>query len=117
MSKLQQFAFFLPLTASLFTVAGEILYKYSANIKVRKTAKIRWFSFFMIGNFVFLFSILCNFLAMKFIPLFVVYTFTALNYVFLMIATNVILKETVKWNNIFASFLISLGVFLISSEL
>jgi drug/metabolite transporter (DMT)-like permease len=117
MVELKQIALLLPLIASLFAVAGEILYKYSATIKGKKEAKVRWIVFFMTGNFVFLFSILCNFFAMKFIPLFVVYTFTALNYVFVIIATSVFLKEAIRWNNIFASFLIASGVFLISAKL
>lgn len=114
MFELKKVVLLLPLTASLFTVVGEVLYKYSATIKSRNKARRKWIIFFMIGNLVFLSSILCNFLAMKFIPLFVVYTFTSLNYIFVILATNVFLKEAIKWNNIFASFLIASGVFLIS---
>lgn len=117
MVEIKHIGLILAIMASLFTVTGEILYKYSATIKGEKKLKGRWILFFMGGNIIFIFSILCNFFAMKFIPLFVVYAFTALNYVFVMVATGIILKETIRWNNIFASSMIALGVFLISAKL
>jgi drug/metabolite transporter (DMT)-like permease len=116
MPELNQIAIFLPLFASLATVAGQLLYKHSANIKGTEHGKTRWFIFLMVGNLLFVSAVACNFIAMKFIALFIVYSFTALNYVFITIASGIFLKEAVSPRNIIATIVLASGVFLISTN-
>jgi drug/metabolite transporter (DMT)-like permease len=113
MIETRHIALILPLIASLTTVAAQLLYKKSATEK-QEGVQGRWIFILFCGNFLFLASIVCNFFAMKFIPLFAVYSFTALNYVFVTIASGIFIKETIKWNNILASAIIASGVLLIS---
>lgn len=113
---MKDLAIILPLLASVVTVAGQLLYKHSARVKGEGSGKARWLSLLMAGNVLFLSAVVFNFFAMKFISLFIVYSFTALNYVFVTIASGFILREPVGRRNVLASFLIALGVFLISSK-
>jgi drug/metabolite transporter (DMT)-like permease len=108
---------FLPLLASLATVAGQLLYKHSANIKGTIHGKTKWFLFLMAGNLLFVSAVVCNFIAMKFIALFIVYSFTALNYIFITVASRIFLKEDVRPRNVLASLMLASGVFLISTTL
>jgi drug/metabolite transporter (DMT)-like permease len=112
MLEIKHIALLLPLLASIMTVGGQLLYKDSATIKRKGDITYKWIIALFAGNLLFLFAIISNFFAMKFIPLFVVYAFTALNYVFVTIASRVFLGEEVKKNNIFASMLIASGVLL-----
>jgi len=112
MTEIKHIALLLPLLASLTTVAGQVLYKKSAIMRSKGDISQKWIIILMAGNLFFLFSITFNFIAMKFIPLFVVYAFTALNYVFVTLASSIFLDEDVRKNNIFASVIIACGVFL-----
>ncbi len=112
MHEYKTIALILPFLASISAVGGQLLYKHSA--KLKKSEDIVWLLVLGMGNLLFVFSIILNFVAMKYIPLFIVYSFTAMNYVFVTIASSMILREKVKSNNILASVLIAIGVFLAS---
>jgi drug/metabolite transporter (DMT)-like permease len=112
MLEIKNIAIFLPILASLTTVAGQLLYKHAANVKGMEGKKINWLIFLSTGNLLFLSSVVCNFVAMKFIDLFIVYSFTALNYVFVTIASSLFLQEAVRPRHLIAACLIASGVFL-----
>lgn len=109
-------ALILPLLASVTTVAAQLFYKKSALQKQSERGENRWIITLFSGNVLFLSAIVCNFIAMKFIALFVVYAFTALNYVFVTFASGMVIKERIKGNNILASIIIAVGVFLITMK-
>lgn len=117
MIEIKQAIYILPLLASLFTVAGQMFYKFAATVKDERSSVFPWLSTLFAGNILFLASVVSNFIAMKFIHLFVVFAFTALNYVFVTLLSGLILKERIKINNIIASTMIALGVFLITLEM
>jgi len=115
MNEMRHIAIILPLLASISTVSGQVFYKKSAIIKHSTNKEQRgWLFYLFVGNALFAGSIICNFFAMKFMPLFVVYAFTALNYVFVTLSSGTILKEKIKINNMISSILIAFGVFLIT---
>jgi undecaprenyl phosphate-alpha-L-ara4N flippase subunit ArnE len=112
MHEYKTIALIFPLLASISAVGGQLLYKHSARLKKAISGGIIWLLILGMGNLLFILSIVLNFIAMKYIPLFIVYSFTAMNYVFVTIASRMLLKERVKINNILASLLIAVGVFL-----
>ena len=101
------YAWFGVLLTVLSTSGGQLLYKL---FSLKKEAKLFFLAVFFFGL-----AQLSNYFALRSIPIGITYMMMGSNYIIILFASALILKEKINRTQIYAVFLIVLGILLYST--
>ena len=106
------FSILLLIVVSIFASLGQLCFKKSSLLKMSLWKKLRS-PVLLLGLFFFGSCTVMSSIAAKVLDYSIIYSMTALNYVFVLLLSRLVLKEIIDWPKIVGVFIIILGLIVI----